>query len=75
MQKVLLILGLVLILAVVEQTTGQKCSLEYCRKWPRSNCKCRGCCWGKLNCRGGSCEKHWDFSSGKYIHSCFCYQC
>ncbi|XP_071171962.1 uncharacterized protein [Mytilus edulis] len=75
MQKILLILVPVLLLAVVEQTTGQKCSTEYCRKWPRSDCGCKGCCWGKLNCLYGRCERRWDFQSGQSLYSCFCYNC
>ncbi|VDI65776.1 Hypothetical predicted protein [Mytilus galloprovincialis] len=74
MQKILLILGLVLILAVVEQTSGQICSLNYCRRRPRSNCKCRGCCLGKLGLKYGRCEPRWRFPGSRPIWSCFCYR-
>ncbi|XP_071171961.1 uncharacterized protein [Mytilus edulis] len=88
MQKILLFFVLVLLLAVVEQTSGQKCSLQYCRRRPRSDCGCKGCCWGKLNCRFGSCRRHRGDRRrgssgrrgrggrrGRRISSCFCSDC
>lgn len=59
----------------MEQTKGQKCSLQYCRRSHRGDCRCRGCCGGKFDCKIGICQKDWDHLRGKSICSCNCYSC
>ncbi|VDI41647.1 Hypothetical predicted protein [Mytilus galloprovincialis] len=53
---------------VVEQTSGQICSENFCR-FQTNNCGCQGCCVGKLGLKFGRCERR-----SPPVSSCFCYR-
>lgn len=67
----------VYLISVVEQTTEQKCSLEYCRRTHEDDCRCRGCCGSKFECNIDRfvCYKTLDRLRRKLICSCNCYAC